>query len=413
MSNKLVDIIASLAATASLLEKQAILTKHKGREDLKLLFLWTYNPMINYYIKKLPEIKQQGKQSLDDEDVFDSFASLLVELSERNVTGNAAIAQAVEFLGHLNSQDRELAIKVLFRDLRCNVTDTTANKVWPNLIPTFEVQLANTYDPEKPSADEYWLSPKMDGLRGIYIFGSGIFTRQGKKIHGFDFIEAELHNACDILNVGAIDGELFTTEIDFAAIQGAVMRDKNIREDEKKKIRFNVFALVKDFHTREVFSNSNEMVKVIDLMFKTKYKYLLKVPQILVTPKDIDKTHDQFVAQGYEGVMLRSVKVSYDFKRSKNLLKYKKFLEEDFEVVGFLEGKGKHEGRLGAIMVEGKISGVKIASEVGSGFTDEERTDFWKKQKSLLGQKVEIKFQGVTPDLSLRFPVFLKFKLDR
>lgn len=414
MVKKLTEIIDELVDTSSTLEKQAILTKYKDHPRLKYLFLWTYNPMVNYYIKKLPPYKtSNGKLSIDNDAVFDNFGILLSRLNHRDVTGKLAIDEVVCFLNSLKPDDVLLAEKVLFRDLRCNVTDTTANKVWKNLIPTFEVQLANTYDPEKPTAEKYWLSPKMDGLRGIYIYGSGIFTRQGKKIHGFDFIEEELSDVCNKLGIGAIDGELFTTEIDFAAIQGAVMRDKNIREEEKRKIRFNVFALVKNFHKREIYQDTGRMVFTIDEIFKHKYDYLLKVPQVLVIPKDIDKTHDKFVSQGYEGVMLRSVDVSYDFKRSKHLLKYKKFLEDDFKIVDSFEGKGKHEGRLGGFTVEGKISGQKISSEVGSGFSDEQRDEFWKKRKSLIGKTVEVKFQGTTPDGSLRFPVFNKFKEDR
>ncbi len=410
---RLFEIINELTATASTLEKQAILTRHKDNEKLKLLFLWTYNPMVNYYIKKLPDNKTAGKGSLNDDNMFDEFGTLLVELNDRVITGHDAIEQTQEFLSHLNEVDQVLAIRVLFRDLRCNVTDTTANKVWKDLIPTFEVQLAKTYDPEKPTASHYYCSNKMDGLRSMFVYGSGLYTRQGKKIIGFDDLENELSQVCDQHNIGAIDGELFSRDMPFEEIQGAVMRNKNIDPKQKKQVKLFVFAVLKDFNRREIFKTTKEMVDVIDAIFKTKREYMVKVQSVLIKDSQVNEYHDKFAADGYEGIMLRSVDVSYDFKRSKHLLKFKKFLEEDFKMVDAFEGKGKYVGSLGGILVEGVIDGKKITSEVGSGFDDSQRAEFWKNRKKLIGSKVEIKFQGVTPDSSLRFPVFNKFKLDR
>lgn len=405
----LIKIIENLASTASTLEKQEILTKHKDNEDLKKIFLWTYNPFVNYYIKKIPVPKTYGKRRIDD--AVTELGSLLQDLNARTVTGHDASNEVLEFLQTFDKESAEFITKVISRDLRCNVTDTTANKIWKNLIPTFEVQLANTFDPEKPTAKEYYVSPKMDGLRGMYISGQGLFTRQGKRIVGFSNLEAELEKVCYAHEIGAVDGELYSTEIDFEHIQGAVMRNKNIREEDKEKIKFYVFALLKNFKKQEVFETTKEMISEIENIFKKKRDYLVQVDQKLVKVADIEKVHDRYAALGYEGIMLRSVDVSYEFKRSKYLLKFKKFLEADFTVVGSFEGKGKYQSGLGGIQVEGEFGGVKISSEVGSGFNDEQREEFWK--NSLVGKKVEVKFQGVTPDGSLRFPVFNKVKLDR
>ena len=77
----------------------------------------------------------------------------------------------------------------------------------------------------------------------------------------------------------------------------------------------------------------------------------------------------------------------------------------------------KYEGMLGALVCSGVIDGKYIETEVGTGFTDEQRNEFWLNKDVLIGRLAEIKFQEISSDatgkFSLRFPVFLKFKFDR
>jgi DNA ligase 1 len=84
------------------------------------------------------------------------------------------------------------------------------------------------------------------------------------------------------------------------------------------------------------------------------------------------------------------------------------------EIIDAIEGKGKYKGMLGAFLCRGKITGYNIEAEVGSGFNDEQRVEFWKKRKQMIGTKIEVKYQGLTDDgTSLRFPIFRKTKEDR
>lgn len=417
------EIIDKLAATSSTNEKKKILSDLKDEPGndicsrIKYIFLWTYTPELNYYIKKIDPAKIiESGENLDYDEIDQKdetiFIDLLEALSEREITGKEAITEVHKTLGRFNKPSRELLTKVLLRDLRCGVTDTIANDVWPGLIPVFEVQLANTFNPAKPKSTHYYASPKMDGLRGVYIKGMGLFTRQGKRIRGFeDTIEQEIDKV--ILTGQALDGELYSHDIPFEEIQGAVMGNKHIEPDVKQKIYFSVFAAVKDFNNRVIFDSTKEMIDALNL-YRTTYhelKYVKIVPQELINVDEVDSVHDEMVIKGYEGIMLRDPKVSYEFKRGNGLLKFKKFFEADFTVVEQIEGNGKYKGMLGALKVEGEIAGQKIVSEVGSGFNDAQRGEFF--QNSLVGQTVEIKYQGVTPDGSLRFPVFNKVKGDR
>lgn len=417
---KTYDVINQLAATSSTNEKKEILQNLTGQlqDDVKYIFLWTYSPKLNYFIKKIDpkKIIKSPFHILDfdeeiNKDSENVILELLQDLSARVVTGNAAQERLYKTLGLFNLASRDLLTKIILRDLRCGVTDTIANKVWPNWIPVFDVQLANTFEPEKPKEKQYWVSRKMDGLRGVFIPHEGLYTRQGKKIIGFEnTIENDMKKFSFLNNGCVIDGELFSTDIPFEEIQGAVMSNKNIDDEVKKHIKFNAFAVVKDFWKKEVYETTEEMVEVVNSI-GDKYEYLKPVETVLVNVEDIDSIHDKFVLEGYEGIMLRHPKISYEFKRGNGLLKFKKFFESDFEIVDVFEGKGKYQGKLGGIKVKGEIDGKIIESEVGSGFNDEQREKMWK--EDLKGKKVEVKYQGITPDNSLRFPVFNKLKLDR
>lgn len=420
------EIIDKLTATPSTNEKKKILSELKDEPGnnicsrIKYIFLWTYTPKLNYYIKKIDPSKiVESGENLDFDEVDQEDSTILTELleslSEREVTGKEAIKEVHETLGRFNQPSRDLITKILLRDLRCNATDSIVNKVWPNWIPTFEVQLANTFDPEKPKEDFYYASSKMDGLRGVYIHGEGLFTRQGKKILGFEnTIEKEMAILTSE-NHYSLDGELFSSDIPFEQIQSAVMGNKKLEDGIKEKIFFKTFAAVKDFWKQETFDSTVDMLDFlmgVDRMItREHFRFIAVTPQYLIPVTEVDKHHDEMVKKGFEGIMLRHPSTSYEFKRGNGLLKYKKFFESDFKVVAQVEGNGKYKGMLGALKVEGEIAGQKIVSEVGSGFDDAQREEFF--QNSLVGKTVEIKYQGTTPDGSLRFPVFNKIKLDR
>ena len=129
--------------------------------------------------------------------------------------------------------------------------------------------------------------------------------------------------------------------------------------------------------------------------------------------KDFNK---QMLDQGYEGVMIKDVDAPYECKRTVSWLKQKPFIEVSLAVVGVEEGTGKNEGRLGAIICEGTDDGKFIRVNVGSGFTDDQRIEFWDAKDSLIGQIVEVRADAATRNQdsedvwSLRFPRFLNFR---
>jgi len=243
--------------------------------------------------------------------------------------------------------------------------------------------------------------------RCVFVDGK-LFTRNGKEVVGFEHIVEELKT---LGKYDLIDGELYSHDIAFQEIQGCVTRNKNVVESDKQKIFYNIFVLLnKNTTTQEIVDKVSELSK------RKNFRYL-KFVEYEIIDNDFDKIqelNEKYVSEKYEGVMLRSMDVPYDWKRSDALLKYKSFKEDDLKIIDMVEGNGKYQGMLGKFVCEGEIEGHQVKTEVGSGFDDAQREEFWKNKKQIIGKLVEVKYQNLTDDnSSLRFPIFLKFKLDR
>jgi DNA ligase-1 len=123
----------------------------------------------------------------------------------------------------------------------------------------------------------------------------------------------------------------------------------------------------------------------------------------------IKEAHDDYVSQGYEGVMIKDLNAPYKFGRGWEVMKFKAFHDVDLKIKGFIEGTGKHSGKLGSFVLE--YNGVDV--QVGSGLTDELRSTIWASPDDFLGRIIEVRYQEETPDGSLRFPTFVCFRNDK
>jgi DNA ligase-1 len=120
------------------------------------------------------------------------------------------------------------------------------------------------------------------------------------------------------------------------------------------------------------------------------------------------------IEAGFEGIMIKSVDAPYESKRTVSWLKMKPFIEVSLEITDVEEGTGKNAGRLGALVCSGVDDGRQITVNVGSGLSDDDRSEFWANRDNLTGQVVEVRADAVTQNqdgtYSLRFPRFLRFR---
>jgi DNA ligase-1 len=120
------------------------------------------------------------------------------------------------------------------------------------------------------------------------------------------------------------------------------------------------------------------------------------------------------VEQGYEGIMIKDLDASYRCKRTDAWMKWKPTITVDLTIVGFEEGTGRNAGRLGAIIYEGVDNERNICVNVGTGYSDKDRDEFWAARDRLLGVVGEVEADAVTQNqdgtYSLRFPRHKRFR---
>ena len=151
---------------------------------------------------------------------------------------------------------------------------------------------------------------------------------------------------------------------------------------------------------------------LLNTQLKDRMQFIEKFPdqaERVVNPADTLAFYAKAISKGYEGIMIKDISASYQFKRDWSVMKFKAFFDADVPIIGMQEGTGKHAGKLGSFLVDYK--GVNV--RVGSGLTDELRENLWADKDTHLGRIIEVRYQEVTPDGSLRFPTFVCFRNDK
>jgi len=206
----------------------------------------------------------------------------------------------------------------------------------------------------KQGETKVFYSPKLDGLRCIARKSNNnvkLWSRGGKPITSLPNIAEELNK---IMENGEIwDGELYSHETSFNDITHIVRQEKELPEGYEK-ILYNIFDMISSSPFRDRYSH---------LKSKIKNSKLLKIVETYsetFSNENIEMYHDKFTKNKYEGVIIRVDNDSpYEQKRSTNLLKFKKFIDSEFKVVGFNLGKpgSKLNGLCANLVLEINIKG--------------------------------------------------------
>ncbi len=232
----------------------------------------------------------------------------------------------------------------------------------------------------------WWISEKLDGVRALWT-GEEFVSRGGNKLNA----PAWFTQALPAL---ALDGELWMGRKKFADTISIV----NSKEAGKqwKKLVFMIFdapELGGTFEKRRAILH--------DRMDKSRPPYARIVKhRICEDNEDLQSELEKVLSRGGEGLMLRKPLSLYERKRSGTLLKVKPWLNGEAIVLEHVPGKGKHKGRLGAIVVE-TPDGIRF--KIGTGFSDHERDN-----PPLAGQSIMYKYRELTKSRIPRFPVYLK-----
>lgn len=397
---------------------QEILEENKDNELLKKVLWFVYNPYIvtglsSKKINKMVNTQIKYAPAETIEEVFEY-------LQEHNTGTDIDIAYVLEFIQ--GKPDQEMYSQIFTKELKLGITSKTINKVFPNLIPEFNVMLAEKYwdrmeELEKTTPDII-ITQKYDGVRCVAIHdksGVKLFSRQGKLIEGLHDLEEQLL----WLPFGCFDGELLLNKDNIPSkdLYRETVTVVNSKDQDKKNIIFNIFDTceIKGFENGYYSVPCIERKKVIqELEEQMKPDWWKSVPILYYGKYNKDIVQQELnkqIALEHEGVMVNIANAPYEAKRTKNILKVKAMQDCDLKIIGFEEGTGKNKGTLGAIIVDYKGFEVRV----GSGFTDQDREYFWANQNELLGRVITVQYFEETTNkkdnsLSLRFPVYLELR---
>jgi len=431
---KFKEFFDKITAEAGRNYKISVLEEYKNDEDIKYLLNFLYNPYITTGISegKLNKISLAGY----DEPAKETLRDLLEYLKENNTGRMCDVQEANKFAAQklfpvvvdLNVIDQDAAsalialyFNIIKKNVQLGVDSKTINKVIPGLIPEFNVQLSNKYfdKPEVVEGKEFVLTTKIDGSRIIAIKDNGkvsFYTRQGQKYEGLVDLENELLNSPEDNFV--FDGEIVAIDTDLENTYKNTMKLSRTKDLEKHGLKMLVFDYmpVANWKMQKCPLDYRSRRGVLTALFDfNNFRYFQLLPKLYqgTDTSKIIEILDEQTSQGQEGIMINIVDAPYEFKRTNNLLKVKKFQDTELKIIGFEEGTNKLAGTLGAFICEYKGNTVKV----GSGLSDEDRAYFWNNKIKFLGRYITVKYFEISTDSktgleSLRFPIYMRVRED-
>ena len=425
MTDSCDSVIRSLEEHSSRLNKEAILEAQLDNTELWQGFELALSPYITFGVKKVPSLSGADGQGLP----WEAFKELCKLLSTRQLTGDDA-RNVIELAlsASTKHQWNDWYRRILIKDLRCGISEKTVNKIKKNAVPVFECMLAHDgANHEKKIAGKKLLEPKLDGVRVITIVNYEArtvvqYSRNGKVLENFGHISnALLDNIDDFGRSYVLDGEVVSRS--FQDLMKQVHRKDDVQAGDARLMLFDILPISEFKKGKSVLGQKSRssLLKSFKATFD-KCANIGIVPQeevdlaSYVGELQFKEFNKNAIEAGFEGIMIKDPDAVYECKRSASWLKQKPFIEVSLTVTAVEEGTGKNLGRLGALICKGVDDGKTILVNVGSGFTDDQRNEFWTGKEDLVGQIIEIRADAATlsqdsaETWSLRFPRFLRFR---
>lgn len=421
--NKPWHIIKDLEVHNLRTNKEQIIDANRSNKEFLDGCRLALDPMVTFGLKQIPEKTGPDGPGLD----WAGFESVALRFAQRKITGNVA-RQAVDTLMNTATVEQwnHWYRRILIKDLRCGASEKTINKVVKNTIPVFSCQLAHdSTNHEEKVAGKKLIEVKLDGVRVLTIvYPDGRvdqFSRNGKELLNFGHIREQFtKTVAGITEPVVFDGEVMSGS--FQDLMKQVHRKDNVNAKDAVLHLFD-FIPLKDFQRgkwdRPQFQRSEKLRSWKDLWREeTPGIEILNHELVDLNTREGQKRfadiNKQAIDGGYEGIMIKDVDAPYECKRTVSWLKLKPFIEVSLTVTQLEEGTGRNVGRLGALVCSGVDDGREISVNVGSGFSDSDRDDFWNSSSKVIGQVVEVRADAITRNqdgsYSLRFPRFIRFR---
>jgi DNA ligase-1 len=439
------DLYNRLNGTTSRNDKEKILREYCDDAEIKAVLHFIFNPFI---VTGISDKKLTKKTCETDEQSEIGLLELLDYFREHNTGRDEDVLYLKKYLNSVNEKYRSLIKSAIKKDITVGASEITLNKVFgAGFIPSFNVMLAEKYSEnmEFVEGKRFIITEKLDGVRCMLIFDdNGIpmfFSRVGNAIDGLTELSAEaeqldksfVYDGELLLNTKPLKTDETTTysssqyvnkyNLSSADLYRATVR-VTASDGEKKNLIYNVFDYLPktDLYDGACPTECEQRkTRLQTQLDELKLPHINAVP-VLYTGDEIgkiDELCDKYTDMGKEGVMINIASAPYECKRTKNLLKVKRFNSADVRVLDWEEGTGVNKGKLGAVIVEFIApDGKTYKCKVGSGFEKEERERLFADPAKIVGHLIEIGYFELSRNqnddgYSLRFPTFKCIRDDK
>lgn len=251
----------------------------------------------------------------------------------------------------------------------------------------FALQLATEYEQNMPiDWQNYLYSEKLDGIRVMWD-GFALYTRNYHRIHAPEWFTKDLPNF-------PIEGELWTGKQQFERVMSIVMDDDP--GEGWREVKFMLFDM--PYHPLAFIHRYQQLLVIDEKINKEHIDVIRHYPA--KNKQHVMTVLDTIVDEGGEGLMLRSESAPYLIGRAHSMIKVKKWQDAEATVISYTQGKGKHQGKMGALQV--KMPDGKVF-KIGSGFSDEERAN-----PPPINSKITFAFNGYTKNGIPKFARYLR-----
>ena len=432
--NRLQDFIDELNATNSKNNKIEIIKSHKNDKFITKVLHYTYNPYFKYNVSSAN--CKKNSDLCDMNFMNESIFELLDDLKNRVYTGHDAIAMVNGFIVS-NQEHEDLIFNILDKNLKTR-TESSINKAIPGLVPEFKVALAQPYDKQAKKVDfetqEWFASRKLDGVRCLAIVdetgGCSLWSRQGNQFETLNNVAKDVEAFCKHNNKHSIvfDGEICMMDENGNEDFQGIMKEIKKKNHQIDTPMYKIFDCVSmnDFNAQKGVESLDQRLELCVSMCNEFNTWGLNCVTVLEQWPVTSDAHFQQLCtlatkEGWEGLMIRK-NVTYEGKRTNNLLKVKKFYDEEYTVnnlimethrlIDKLTGLETEREMLAAVEIEHKGNVVRV----GSGWNQEQRIKYNESPEELLGKTITVQYFEETTNKdgehSLRFPT-VKFVYDK
>ena len=255
---------------------------------------------------------------------------------------------------------------------------------------------------------------KFDGVRCIAYLSNGEVILESRKGKEFPHLNHLRDVIKPYLKEGEIlDGELYSETLDFQRTVGLVRRESLSQEDidVMPQIGYRIYDMFStDSSITELpFTERYDMATKLVNDVRANHSHSLRNPLLVMTKNyvideedSIQGLHDQFVQEGYEGIMVRNPSMPYQMdKRSSGLMKFKSFKDDEYPIVGYTEATGNDAGTV--IWICEAPNGITFKARPTG--TRAQRTAWFENADAIVGKDLTVRYFELTNDGIPRFPV--------